>query len=468
MIRYVAALVLLGQLPEPIRVTTRLVEVNVVVRDKKGPVAGLTADDFILRDRGRPQKIAMFRENSSRVVQAPSPSLEPGEFTNRHAGKRENSQHAVVIVWDHLNSSFGDAAVARRKALHALGQIQINDRVCLYTLDSELRVIQDFTSDSSLLVSALRSYREEKQGSPVDVPLIARSPAGDPAFAEMIEAINAAMTSKAVAYRSAVTAAAIRAIANHLANVPGRKSVIWIASEIPGATAGLAGAGISLYPVDIGGTSPSSPQFTQMERSIAQNSGGVAYIHSDLRGAIDRAMKDSEAGYSLGFYPEQTPARMNALKIEIKRRRLEVGYRNSYSGIEKPNGTRDAEIGLALASPLDATGVGLDVRMARQDAGWTITLELDPADIALENRNARRTGGLEIALRQLSRQGSALATNLSSASFDLDEPHYQVFMKSKRVLNFTIPDPMSGLAEIRLVVKDRVSGRIGSITMPLP
>ena len=47
--RLLAALALFTQLPEPIRVTSRLVEVNVVARDKNGPVAGLTQGDFILR-----------------------------------------------------------------------------------------------------------------------------------------------------------------------------------------------------------------------------------------------------------------------------------------------------------------------------------------------------------------------------------------------------------------------------------
>jgi hypothetical protein len=57
----VAALPLLAQLPAPIRVATRLVQVSVVVRDKNGPVAGLTKDDFILHDPGRLQKIDVFR-----------------------------------------------------------------------------------------------------------------------------------------------------------------------------------------------------------------------------------------------------------------------------------------------------------------------------------------------------------------------------------------------------------------------
>jgi VWFA-related protein len=149
-----------------------MVEVNVVVRDKNGPVAGPRQDDFVLRDRGRAQRIAVFRADSSGMEHAAA--LPPGEFTNR-PGDAETSQHAVVIVWDHLNTDFGDGAVARAKVLKALSQIQPSDRVCLYALDSELRVIQDFTSDSSTLVEALRKYREEKLARPLDIPLPCRA-----------------------------------------------------------------------------------------------------------------------------------------------------------------------------------------------------------------------------------------------------------------------------------------------------
>lgn len=454
-------LALLGQLPEPIRVTTQMVEVNVVVRDKNGPVEGLGQDDFILRDRGRPQKIAVFRVDST-AVEHLGPLL-PGEFTNRQGSPR----HAVVIVWDHLNSDFGDAAVARAKVLEALGQIQTQDRVALYTLDSELTVIQDFTSDSSLLVDALRKYREERLARPINVPLLSASPSGDSRVAEMFGALNSARLEKAAAYRATVTASAIRAIANHLSGIPGRKSVLWIASEFPSAAAGLANSGVAVYPVDLSGTSASSPQISQVERRIAQQSGGIAFVHSELRGAIDRAVTDAESGYTLGFYPDRMPDPINALKIEVKRKGLDVGYRKAYSGTPKSDTTRAAEIAGALASPLDATQISLNVRLSKQAAGWNIALEVDPADIMLENANGRRTGGLDIALRQMTTEGLVLITTMTTASLEFDEARYRVFMNKRHVVNLTIPDPSSSLATLRLVVADRVLGRVGSITIPV-
>jgi hypothetical protein len=41
------------------------VEVEVVVRDKNGPVAGLSREDFTLLDQGKAQKIAVFLNGSA-------------------------------------------------------------------------------------------------------------------------------------------------------------------------------------------------------------------------------------------------------------------------------------------------------------------------------------------------------------------------------------------------------------------
>ncbi len=463
MLRAAAALVVLTQLPEPIRVNTRLVEVDVVVRDKNGHVSGLTADDFVLRDRGRMQKISVFREISSRVQIDRAP-LEPGTFSNRPAAGGEDPRHAVVIVWDHLNTDYSDAGSARRQALKALGQIQTNDQVCLYTLDSQLRVVQDFTGDSSLLVEALQRYREDRLERPVNVPILTASSAGDPRVAEMFEAFNAARIAKAQAYRGAVTAAAVRDIANHLSAVPGRKSVIWVASHVPPSAAALMVQGIAVYPVDIGRTSSSTPQTSQSERMLAQKSGGIAFVHDDLRGAIDRAVKDSEVTYLVGFYPDKTPEPMNALKIELHRKGTELGYRNAYPGTVKPRGN---EIRDALESPLDATQILLNVRLTKMVEGWELALAVDPAELTFEGKDGRQAGALEIALRQFSKEGAELATTSNRASLEFDAPQFARFLSRKHEVHFTLANPKPGLATMRLVVEDRVSGRVGSITIPV-
>ena len=67
-IRYVALLAFVSAVAAQngtIRVNTRLVEVSVVVRDKGGPVAGLTKEDFTITD-GKGENLDLFVVSDSR------------------------------------------------------------------------------------------------------------------------------------------------------------------------------------------------------------------------------------------------------------------------------------------------------------------------------------------------------------------------------------------------------------------
>ena len=85
----ILAVALFAQTPQQplIRVTTRLVEVNAIVRDKGHSVEGLTKDDFILLDNGRPQKIEIFSTSSTAgrpgTPRKPPAPLPANVFSNR-------------------------------------------------------------------------------------------------------------------------------------------------------------------------------------------------------------------------------------------------------------------------------------------------------------------------------------------------------------------------------------------------
>ena len=383
---------------------------------------------------------------------------------------------------DHLNTDFEDSASGRKQVLKALGQIQTGDRVGLYALDADLQVIQDFTGDSALLVEALRKYREsilphslDTVGSRMPSTGESNGPTSDGLIPMLSGMSNLTLMADmysvgaSAAYRATRTMIAVRAIANHLASVPGRKSVIWIAGMFPGAAAALAYSGITVYPVDLTGVIPPNalrrdtrplPERTLFERTVARNSGGIAFVDNDVRGAIDQAIKDSEVSYTLGFYPDRTPDKMNPLKIEVKRRGLEAGYSNAYSGISKSD--RGAGIENALSSPLDATQA-THVRLRRQGEGDAF-LEVDPAEITLPNRK----GGLDIGLCQISAQGWCWRPPEARTIWKFDDARYRAFLNTKHILSVALPNPTPGLATLRLVVGDRESGRIGSITVPVP
>ena len=91
---------------------TRLVQVDTIVRDSHGPVAGLTRDDFTLLDNGKPQKIAVFSVRSSRNPAEPLTPLPPGAVSNRLNRHGETPASATILLIDRQNTPALDQAYA--------------------------------------------------------------------------------------------------------------------------------------------------------------------------------------------------------------------------------------------------------------------------------------------------------------------------------------------------------------------
>src|SRR3984957_3343880 len=113
--------------PAIFRSGTRLVEVDVVVRDRNGPVKGLTKDDFTLFDckasersvprpfspcKGKRQPLDVFREVDTLTSPGTAPpltpaiSLPPGVFSNRVYSDGKPLASATVLIFDQLNTPF--------------------------------------------------------------------------------------------------------------------------------------------------------------------------------------------------------------------------------------------------------------------------------------------------------------------------------------------------------------------------
>jgi VWFA-related protein len=174
-LKLVAALVtasaLLAQAPQSnqptIRVTTRLVEVNVIARAKNASVRDLTKDDFTITDKGKPQKIAFFSVNSVSRQPKPSAQLPPNVFTNRVG--QEVGGTATIVLLDLLNTQFSNQVRARKALIDFLGQVRPGDRIGVYILGSKLSVLQEFTSDSERLVKTLARLRADLSALSPDV-----------------------------------------------------------------------------------------------------------------------------------------------------------------------------------------------------------------------------------------------------------------------------------------------------------
>src|SRR5262249_17814847 len=151
------------EIPAPtIRVTTRMVLVDVVVTDKQGkPVPGLRAEDFTIEEKGKTQKIASFT-TSPEAGAKPEP-LPPGIYSNR-AQYRSPGGPITVLLLDALNTAFKDQAYARQQMLKFVQQqYRPGQRMAVFTLTGQLQVLQDFTSDPRILYAAMQRFRPEPQ-----------------------------------------------------------------------------------------------------------------------------------------------------------------------------------------------------------------------------------------------------------------------------------------------------------------
>src|SRR5690349_2749102 len=87
-----------------LRSNSRLVALDVIVNNDKGPVRGLTKDDFILEDKGKKQTIALFDVTEPGKA-APATPLPAGVASNRLNRKGEQTGTATIILYDRINSA---------------------------------------------------------------------------------------------------------------------------------------------------------------------------------------------------------------------------------------------------------------------------------------------------------------------------------------------------------------------------
>jgi len=346
------------------------VQVAVVAHHKGAPVADLAESDFRVFDNSQEQKVSFFVKEMADRTLPNAPPLPPNTFSNLPRSRKGVPPNVTVILYDGLNTRITDQAYAREKIVEFLSHLRPDDRVALYTLGKDLRVLQDFTSDARLLLQVLSKYKGY---------LGPEVTASDPEVANEYDYVSGTYTTALnnflsgqdqvyaefqIVNQAARTVDAMEAIAAHVAGVPGRKNLIWISGAFPftlgydsvnqtGGTApllqqrdfsadlqraarALSDANVAVYPVDAHGLvinvtaatrrpGAARPMVSQrgfydvgpvlgeddltlqtMDTIAARTGGRAFYRTNDLAGAIRSAIDDSQVTYTLAYAPSNT------------------------------------------------------------------------------------------------------------------------------------------------------------------
>ncbi len=229
-----------------LKAITRLVVVDVVATDNKGaPVADLEASNFTLLEDGKEQKIRVFyfKHPTRTPVPAALPAelkLPPNVFSNIPRYDIHNTALNVVLL-DALNTTAINQAYVRDQMIKYLEKMPADQPIAVYGLTTKLRMLQDFTSDPSVLKNIVKSLNTKSS------PLL-NDPTGNGEAAlygpgvfeslpqqmqQAIQNFEQESTNAQTDIRVRYTLAALNAIARSLAGYPGRKNLIWLSEAFP-------------------------------------------------------------------------------------------------------------------------------------------------------------------------------------------------------------------------------------------
>ena len=505
-----------------LRVTTRAVQVSVIAQDRDGrAVSGLTKNDFTVFDNGAPQKIASFTQQSShvtadiRLVSAPAPA---NTFSNRFENKSNVPPSITVILLDTLNTDFHDMASARGQVVSFLRQVQPEDRIALYALTQKLVVLHDFTTDNAVLLRALGKVSKTDQGSVAQleqstatgsaISEVQSGGAGDGNAGIFLQGLDREYVSD-LTNTVEETASAFKAIAKHLASLPGRKNLVWVSgsfpfqltwtpgsrnetksfdAEINDASQALSDANVAIYPVDARALlapglpavlqKPSRPPQNTLDtmQVLAQKTGGLAFYNTnDIGGSIRRAIDDASLTYEIAYYPtnDKWDGRFRDIKVEVNKPGVHLRYRNGY--IASPNEQHTADnsahlLTAAARSSLEATELGLNVQINAVDAPGPkqvkVEVRVDPDRLHFEMNAGHWTDNVEVAWIELDADGNDIGHSARTMRLNIPDQTHDKVEREGLVFSQTI-GLVDGCVELRLVARDGGTGALGSVNISL-
>jgi VWFA-related protein len=494
-----------GQDRPSFRSGTRLVEVSVVVtRRDNTPIADLTAGDFQIFDEGKPQKAELFSiEQGARALPPPARST---QATREFSNDVETKGSVTIILFDQLNTADSIRMYARQHLVRFLEQITPDDRVGLYVLDGlgQVRVLHDFTSDTTALVRAIAGLRGTTS-LPIAVEEDAARLQSD--LAGLLEdgehdSGSREMQAHFRGNGAVWTIDALESVGHHLAGIRSRKNLIWVSGgfpvtafggvgkspvrEVNRAARSLSDANVALYAVDARGLIPtftgvpgrqtvttlSMVQANQdIMQSVSEKTGGRAFLNTnDIQGAIRRAADEGRTSYVLGFYPtdDRADGRFHRLTVKVNRPDVEVRHREGYfapATAKQASALRTDAVNAAVVSPIDASGITLRARLdpvAGRPAEYRLSLRVQSAAIGLERRDGESRGAVDVIVAQVRADGAEGRSLDKRVDIRVPDERLTEFQRDGVSLDHTFTLVPSA-ARLRIVVRDVRTGAVGAI-----
>lgn len=369
-----------------LRARAKLVVIDVVVTGKdRASRKGLKQSDFTLTESGAPQILNSFQEHTGltpteALKYPPLPPLPPGTFTN-YTPIPTNSAVNILLL-DALNTPLQDQTFVRSQLFDYIKKAQPGTSIAIFGLTTHLRMMQSFTSSPETLREAIKIASGKSSplldnpvggGTTESLPEQMAEFGPNPAQAAgALQELESMQSSFELQLRAKYTLEALNVLARFLANIPGRKNLVWFSGSFPinilpdgnasnpfqtfasaeneyRDTANLlAHSQVAVYPVDARGlmTQPmfeasnsgvryirdSNAMSSDLENffasqatehctmlRMAEDTGGEAFINTNgLAQAVSRAIESGSNYYTLTYSPTNTKWKGDFRKVQVK------------------------------------------------------------------------------------------------------------------------------------------------------
>jgi len=512
----VMALSLIASVPaqeqQTIKSTSRLVQVNVLVRDGNGnPLTNLTKDDFTLQVSGKPHPIQLFSAERNVTPSPPPAQPAPQILSNRTLPDQPN---LVIVLFDELNTTAMDVATARKHLLHVFTNPELNSRTALYVLGNDLKILRDFIVDRAALAAAVAAHPSAPQFVTIGSELGDLADAAAPAAATAMGRADLMVQDARDAHRVRVTLGALETIAAHIAGIPGRKTLIWVTGGLPfiigfdpetfnkarvgernlyaealQATRMLSESDVTIDVVDARGVQTDDQSDLRRRRSAsgrygetafkvdrnyeamvaaAKETGGEVFRNTnDIGRAVERAIEASSVTYTLGFYVPSgdLDGRFHPIKVSVKQRGTQPRCRTGF--LATPDVLSDKQVSgplqSLLGSPLSRSDISLRLEIRPEAANrLKLTVHIGPEGMTLTEENGKWNGTFE--WMAASGRNGAYDTPGRQLKVSLNGEAYRDFMAHGLTVNQIISSGESD-NEVGVAIRDAGSGAIGTLRL---
>ena len=506
---------------------TRLVLIDVVITDSNGqPVHDLKAQDFTVLEDGKPQKVINFEEqrpDTGSKGKTPDLNLPKNVYTN--FVRRTEAGALTILLFDTLNTDRQHLTYAKNEMIQFLKKLPPGQRVALYTLGERLQMVQGFTGNTDTLIAIAQKLSTKTHAAyttsieySADIGEMRESGLGNSpkAFRGMAQFIGEDYVGK-LESRAQDTLDALNLLARSLAVVPGRKNLIWIsagfpfdistnATQLQKTSALLAATRIAVYPVDVrgvltlgmDGSTRSSETVGSVQTqtyettsgmdyennrivetllNTAKATGGKAYINTnDLQSAINDGMQTGANYYSLAYRPDNGNWNGKFRKVVIKSSRpnLKLLYRSGYYGILDPLGSKEDPnrvVATAMQSNVPAsTQLIMKARVVppgEPDKATSIDVLIDAHDLVFnEGQDKKKAPEVQFVAIVWDASGRQVASFSEGYKAPLSPTQLEALQKTGLQFHQDM-QIKPGSYQLRLGVMDRLSGRIGTLDVPV-